>query len=51
VGFQYFNLASYSVQGVYGPVIVDMGIIGEKIILFQGTGHFTSGGVPNTPIF
>ncbi|MFW0715753.1 hypothetical protein [Pedobacter sp. N23S346] len=51
VGFQYFNLASYSVQGVYGPVLIDMGTIGDKIILFQGTGHFTSGGVPNTPVF
>ncbi|MGN8057985.1 hypothetical protein ACTJKN_17010 [Pedobacter sp. 22163] len=49
--YRYFNLASYSVQGVYGPVIIDMATISEKIIGFGGSGHFTSGGVPNTPLF
>ncbi|MGN7989234.1 hypothetical protein ACTJKC_17935 [Pedobacter sp. 22226] len=49
--YRYFNLANYSVQGVYGPIIIDMATISEEIIGFSGSGHFTSGGVPNTPVF
>ncbi|WP_025144113.1 hypothetical protein [Pedobacter jeongneungensis] len=49
--YRYFNLAYHSVQGVYGPVIIDMATISEEIMLLSGSGHFTSGGVPNTPIF
>lgn len=46
-----FNLVYHSVQGAYGPIIIDLATISEDIIGFSGSGHFTSGGVPNTPVF
>ncbi|MBE5322200.1 hypothetical protein IM793_23810 [Pedobacter sp. MR2016-19] len=46
-----YNLPSYGIQGVYGPVIIDMISTTDDVIGFGGSGHFSSGGVPNTPIF
>ena len=46
-----YNLPSYGIQGVYGPILIDIISTTDDVQGFSGSGHFTSGGVPNTPIF
>ncbi|MBC7416853.1 MAG: hypothetical protein H7325_01690 [Pedobacter sp.] len=47
-----FRLSSYNVNGVYGPIIIDMGTIETlNFAFFSGSGNINSGGVPSTPAF
>ncbi|SDM53918.1 hypothetical protein [Pedobacter antarcticus] len=46
-----YTLANYSVNNVYGPILIDMGTYLGSGVGVQGFGNFTSGGVPNTPRF
>lgn len=46
-----FILNNYSINNVYGPILIDMGINTGFDVSGLGFGNFTSGGVPNAPQF